>query len=66
MAGPLGVLPVGPTASTTEFEDDVNGRALGGTAGGSDSVRHQAWNTTSMAGPLGGTVDGSGNVHHRV
>jgi hypothetical protein len=26
MSGPLGALPVGPTASTTEVEEDVDGR----------------------------------------
>jgi hypothetical protein len=30
MAGPLGVLPAGLVASTTEFEDDVDGRPHGG------------------------------------
>jgi hypothetical protein len=29
MAGPLGVLPVGPTSSTSEFEDDIDGGPLG-------------------------------------
>jgi hypothetical protein len=29
MAGPLGVLPLGPATSTTEVEDDVDGRPLG-------------------------------------
>jgi hypothetical protein len=30
MVGPVGALSVGPTASATEFEDDVDGGPLGG------------------------------------
>jgi hypothetical protein len=30
MVGPLGALSTGPAASTTEFEDDVNGGVPGG------------------------------------
>jgi hypothetical protein len=30
MAGPLGALSAGPTASTTDVEDDVDGGPLGG------------------------------------
>jgi hypothetical protein len=40
MAGPLGVLPAGLVASTTEVEDDVDGRPPGAAVGGSDSVHH--------------------------
>jgi hypothetical protein len=41
MAGPWGVLPVGPTASATEVEEDVDdGPSGGGTVGGSDSSHH--------------------------
>jgi hypothetical protein len=40
MAGPLGMLPAGPKASTTKVEDDVEGRTPGSTASGSDSVHH--------------------------
>jgi hypothetical protein len=40
MVGPLGVLPVGLAASTTELEEDVDGRAPGGATGRSGSVRH--------------------------
>jgi hypothetical protein len=40
IAGPLGVLSVGPTAFTTEVEEDVMAVPLGGTTGGSDSVHH--------------------------
>jgi hypothetical protein len=41
MADPWGALPAGPTASTTEFEEDVDGGPPGGIAGGSDSVHHR-------------------------
>jgi hypothetical protein len=41
MEGPLGVLRVGPTASTTEVEEDIDGGPLGGAAGGSGSVHHR-------------------------
>jgi hypothetical protein len=30
MVGPLGALPVGPTASTTEVEEDIDGGPLWG------------------------------------
>jgi hypothetical protein len=35
MASPLGVLPVGPVASTIEVEEDVDGEPSGGAIGGS-------------------------------
>jgi hypothetical protein len=41
MVGPLGVLPVGPTTSTTEVEQYVDGRPPGGAVGGSDSDHHR-------------------------
>jgi hypothetical protein len=53
MAGHPGALPVGPTASNTEFEDDIDGGPPGG---------HCRWvwqrppprlKTSSMASPLG-------------
>jgi hypothetical protein len=31
---------MGPTVSTTEVEEDVDGQHLGGTAGGSSSIHH--------------------------
>jgi hypothetical protein len=40
MTSPLGVLPVGPTAATTEVVEDVDGRPPGGDAGGSGSDHH--------------------------
>jgi hypothetical protein len=45
------VLPAGLTESTTQVEEDVDGRAPRGAAGGSSSVRHQVLKTTSMVGP---------------
>jgi hypothetical protein len=39
MGGPWGVL-VGPVAGITLVEEDVDGRALGGAVGGSDSGHH--------------------------
>jgi hypothetical protein len=65
MAGPLGALSVGLVASTTEFEDDVNGGSPGGHC---RQVRQHApvtLKTTSLAGPLGGAASGSGSVHDR-
>jgi hypothetical protein len=53
MVGPLGALPVGPAASTTEVSDDVDGWPLEGATGGSDSIHHRVLKITSMAGPLG-------------
>jgi hypothetical protein len=40
MTSPLGVLPVGPTAATTEVVEDVDGRPPGGDASGSGSDHH--------------------------
>jgi hypothetical protein len=53
MAGPLGALPTGPTTSTTEVEDDVDGIPLRGRC---RWVRHRpppSLKKTSMAGPWG-------------
>jgi hypothetical protein len=41
MAAPLGALPAGLTACTTEVKDDIDGEPPGGTAGGSDIVHHR-------------------------
>jgi hypothetical protein len=41
MAGPLGVLLVGPAAATTEVEEDVDGGPLEGVVGGSGSGHHR-------------------------
>jgi hypothetical protein len=41
MAAPLGVLPTGLAASTTKFEDNVDGGPHGGATGGSGSVDHR-------------------------
>jgi hypothetical protein len=35
------MLPVGPVASTTDVEDDVDGGPLGGATGESDSVHYR-------------------------
>jgi hypothetical protein len=40
MAGPLGALSAGPTVSTTDVENDVDGGPLGGATDGSGSVHH--------------------------
>jgi hypothetical protein len=40
MVGPLGVLPVGLAAAITEAEEDIDGRPLGGVAGGAGSGHH--------------------------
>jgi hypothetical protein len=53
MVGPLGALPTGPTTSTTEVEDDVDGVPLRGRC---RWVRHRpppSLKKTSMAGPWG-------------
>jgi hypothetical protein len=64
MVWTLGALPAGPTASTTEVEDDINGGPPGGRC-------HWVWQhpppslkMMSMVAPLGGTTGGSGSVHH--
>jgi hypothetical protein len=41
MAGPLGALLMGPTASTTEIEEYVDGGGPGGATSGSGSIQHQ-------------------------
>jgi hypothetical protein len=65
MTAPLGVLPVGPTTSTTEFEDDVDGSPLRTLPVG------LATSTTEVVDdvdgdPLGGATSRSGCIHHRV
>jgi hypothetical protein len=40
MADPLGSLPAGSVASTTNVEDDIDGGPWGGTAGGSGNIHH--------------------------
>jgi hypothetical protein len=40
MAGPLGVLSVGPAAATTKVVGDVDGGPPGGAAGGFGSGHH--------------------------
>jgi hypothetical protein len=42
MAGPLGVLPAGPAAATTEVKGDIDGGPLGGAADKSDSGHHRS------------------------
>jgi hypothetical protein len=39
MVAPWGALPVGPTTSTTEVEEDIDGGPPGGTVDGSSIVR---------------------------
>jgi hypothetical protein len=42
MVGPLRVLLAGPTATTTEVEEDIDGRPLGGATGESGSGYHRS------------------------
>jgi hypothetical protein len=42
MVGALGVLSVGPAATTTEVVGDVDGAPLGGVASGSGSGHHRS------------------------
>jgi hypothetical protein len=52
MAGPCGMLVVGPTIATTEVVEDVDGEPLGGAIGGSGSGYHFR-RKASMVAPLG-------------
>jgi hypothetical protein len=65
MASPLGVLLVGPTASTTEVEDDIDGRPPGGRCRWVQQRPTQRWKMMLMVGPLGGAVGGSNSVDHQ-
>jgi hypothetical protein len=59
MVGPLGVLLAGPAASTTEFEDDIDG---GPPRGRYRQVRQRpplSLKTVSMVGPQGALSMGS-------
>jgi hypothetical protein len=40
MSEPLGALPTGPIASTTEVEEDVDAGPPGGVVGGFDNIHH--------------------------
>jgi hypothetical protein len=53
MAGPLGVLLAAPAASTTEFEDDVNGAPPMGRCRWVRQRPPLRFKTMSMAGPWG-------------
>jgi hypothetical protein len=67
MVGPLGgAVPVRPIASTTEFEDNVDGKPPRGRC-------RQVWQRPPPrfedyidGGPPGGVAGGSDSVHHRV
>jgi hypothetical protein len=64
MAGPLGVLPVGPIASTTEFEDDADGGPPGGHYRRVQQCPPSSLKMMSMTGPLGGATNGSDSVRY--
>jgi hypothetical protein len=66
MAGPLGVLLAAPAASTTEFDDDVNGAPPRGRCRWVRQRPPLRFKTMSMAGPLGGAVGESGSIRNRV
>jgi hypothetical protein len=53
MVGPCGALPVGPTASTTEFEDDVDGGPPGGRYQQIRQRPPQSFEDDVDGGPLG-------------
>jgi hypothetical protein len=61
MAGPCGMLVVGPTIATTEVVEDVDGEPLGGAVGGSGSGYHFR-RKASMVAPLG---DATGRTDSR-
>jgi hypothetical protein len=63
MVPPWGVLPVRPVASTTKFEEGVDGGPWGVLPAG------PAASTTEFEGGIddgtpGGIADGSGSIHH--
>jgi hypothetical protein len=60
------LLSVGPTVTTTEFGDDVNGSPPWGRCRWVRQRPPPSLETTSMAGPLGGAVGGSDSGHHGV
>jgi hypothetical protein len=66
MEGPLGVLPVGPAAATTEAEEDVDGGLLGGCCLRVCQRPPPKLEKTSMAGLLEGAADGSSSSHHQA
>jgi hypothetical protein len=53
MEAPCGVLPAGLAACTTEFEDDLDGSALGGHCWQVRQHPTPSLKTMWMAGPLG-------------
>jgi hypothetical protein len=57
--GPLGALPVGMAASTTEVEEDVDGRPPGGCYQWARQHPAPMFKMMSMAGPLGALPVGS-------
>jgi hypothetical protein len=66
MAGPWGVLPVGPTASATEVEEDVDDGPSGGGALSAGPTAATTEVEDDVNGePPGGVAGGSGNSHHR-
>jgi hypothetical protein len=66
MVGPLGALPVGPPASTTEFEDDVDGGTPGRCCRCIQQRPPSSFEDDVDGEPHGGAVGGSDSIHHRV
>jgi hypothetical protein len=64
MVWTLGALPAGPTASTTEVEDDINGGPPWGALSLGLAASTAEFEDDVDGGPLGGTTGGSGSVHH--
>jgi hypothetical protein len=65
MAGPLGVLPVGPAVATTEGGEDINGGPPGGCCRPVLQRPSPKLEKMSLVGPLGGAVDESDGDNYR-
>jgi hypothetical protein len=64
MAAPCGVLPAGLAACTTEFEDDLDGSALGGALLAGPAASNTEFEDDVDGGPAGGAIGLSDSVHH--
>jgi hypothetical protein len=58
------VLPVGPTAATTEDAEDVDGGPLGVMPVGPTTTPSEVEESVD-GGPSGGAINGSGSGQHR-
>jgi hypothetical protein len=63
LAGPLGVLPVGPVVATTKVEEDVNGRPLGVLSAGPVAATTEVEEDIHDS-PPGGAASRSDSGHH--